>query len=57
MKSQSAIFVDAEFLLAVGGAQIAGTSLGSAFSVDSEKLLREKAGDLLAGAKAVLSLR
>jgi hypothetical protein len=43
-KSQSVIFVDAESILAGGGAQIAGTSLGSAFSVDSEKLLRERQG-------------
>ena len=40
MKSQSAIFVDAEFLLAVGGTQIAGTSLRSAFSVDFETLIQ-----------------
>ena len=38
MVSQRAIFVDAGFLLAVGGTQVAGTSLRSAFRVDFEKL-------------------
>ncbi|WP_345449725.1 NYN domain-containing protein [Arthrobacter gyeryongensis] len=40
MVSQRAIFVDAGFLLAVGGTQIAGTSLRSAFRVDFEKLIQ-----------------
>lgn len=40
MTSQSAIFVDAGFLLAVGGTQVAGTSLRSAFRVDYEKLVQ-----------------
>ena len=40
MMHQSAIFVDAGFLLAVGGTQVAGTSLRSAFSVNYEKLIR-----------------
>jgi uncharacterized LabA/DUF88 family protein len=40
MMHQSAIFVDAGFLLAVGGTQIVGTSLRSAFSVNYEKLIR-----------------
>ncbi|WP_253190628.1 NYN domain-containing protein [Arthrobacter sp. SRS-W-1-2016] len=39
MVSQRAIFVDAGFLLAVGGTQAAGTSLRSAFRVDFEKLI------------------
>jgi uncharacterized LabA/DUF88 family protein len=39
MVSQRAIFVDAGFLLAVGGTQAAGTSLRSAFRVDYEKLI------------------
>ncbi len=40
MVKQSAIFVDAGFLLAVGGTQVAGTSLRSAFTVDFERLIR-----------------
>lgn len=40
MMHQSAIFVDAGFLLAVGGTQVAGTSLRSAFSVNYEKLVQ-----------------
>ncbi|GAP61262.1 uncharacterized protein y4oD [Arthrobacter sp. Hiyo1] len=40
MVSQRAIFVDAGFLLAVGGTQIAGTSLRSAFRVNFEKLIQ-----------------
>lgn len=40
MRSQSAIFVDAGFLLAVGGTQVAGTSLRSAFTVDYKKLVQ-----------------
>jgi uncharacterized LabA/DUF88 family protein len=40
MVSQSAIFVDAGFLLAVGGTQVAGTSLRSAFRVDYAKLIK-----------------
>lgn len=40
MVTQSAIFVDAGFLLAVGGTQVAGTSLRSAFRVDFERLIR-----------------
>jgi hypothetical protein len=39
MASQRAIFVDAGFLLAVGGTQVAGTSLRSAFRVDYKKLV------------------
>ncbi|WP_416417185.1 NYN domain-containing protein [Paenarthrobacter aromaticivorans] len=39
MVSQRAIFVDAGFLLAVGGTQVVGTSLRSAFRVDFEKLI------------------
>lgn len=40
MVSQRAIFVDAGFLLVVGGTQVAGTSLRSAFRVDYEKLIQ-----------------
>jgi uncharacterized LabA/DUF88 family protein len=40
MVSQRAIFVDAGFLLAVGGTQVAGTSLRSAFRVDYGKLIQ-----------------
>ena len=40
MVKQSAIFVDAGFLLAVGGTQVAGTSLRSAFLVDFDRLIR-----------------
>ena len=40
MVTQSAIFVDAGFLLAVGGTHVAGTSLRSAFRVDYEKLIQ-----------------
>lgn len=40
MKSQSAIFVDAESLLAVGGAKVAETSLSSASSLDFEKVIQ-----------------
>lgn len=40
MVSQSAIFVDAGFLLAVGGTHVAGTSLRSAFRVDYPKLIQ-----------------
>ena len=36
----SAIFVDAGFLIAVGGTHVAGTSLRSAFRVDYEKLIQ-----------------
>ncbi|MFJ5958436.1 NYN domain-containing protein [Paenarthrobacter sp. NPDC092416] len=39
MVSQRAIFVDAGFLLAVGGTKVVGTSLRSAFRVDYEKLI------------------
>lgn len=39
MTTQSAIFVDAGFLLAVGGQHSAGTSLRSAFRVNYEKLI------------------
>ncbi|PTT58902.1 NYN domain-containing protein, partial [Arthrobacter sp. HMWF013] len=39
MVTQSAIFVDAGFLLAVGGTQVAGTSLRSAFSVNYKQLI------------------
>lgn len=38
--TQSAIFVDAGFLLAVGGTHVAGTSLRSAFRVDYPKLIQ-----------------
>jgi uncharacterized LabA/DUF88 family protein len=38
--TQSAIFVDAGFLIAVGGTHVAGTSLRSAFRVDYEKLIQ-----------------
>ncbi|MBE4719500.1 NYN domain-containing protein [Pseudarthrobacter sp. AB1] len=40
MVTQRAIFVDAGFLLAVGGTHVAGTSLRSAFRVDYEKLIQ-----------------
>ena len=40
MRSKSAIFIDAGFLLAVGGTQVAGTSLRSAFTVDYRKLVQ-----------------
>lgn len=40
MVTQSAIFVDAGFLLAVGGTHVAGTSLRSAFRVDYPKLIQ-----------------
>lgn len=40
MVTQSAIFVDAGFLIAVGGTHVAGTSLRSAFRVDYEKLIQ-----------------
>lgn len=40
MPNQSAIFVDAGFLLAVGGTHVAGTSLRSAFRVNYEKLIQ-----------------
>lgn len=40
MGAQSAVFVDAGFLLAVGGTEIAGTSLRSAFRVDYDKLIQ-----------------
>lgn len=40
MVTQSAIFVDAGFLLAVGGTHVAGTSLRPAFRVDYEKLIK-----------------
>lgn len=40
MPTQSAIFVDAGFLLAVGGTHVAGTSLRSAFRVNYEKLIQ-----------------
>ena len=40
MVTQSAIFVDAGFLLAVGGTHVAGTSLRSAFKVNYEKLIQ-----------------
>ncbi|MBT8163195.1 MULTISPECIES: NYN domain-containing protein [Arthrobacter] len=39
MVSQRAVFVDAGFLLAVGGTQVVGTSLRSAFRVDYGKLI------------------
>ncbi|QOT19421.1 NYN domain-containing protein [Paenarthrobacter sp. YJN-5] len=39
MVSQRAIFVDAGFLLAIGGTQVVGTSLRSAFRVDYQKLI------------------
>src|SRR6185312_9789782 len=39
MTTQSAIFVDAGFLLAVGGQHTAGTSLRSAFRVGYEQLV------------------
>ena len=39
MVSQRAIFVDAGFLLAVGGTHVVGTSLRSAFRVDYAKLI------------------
>lgn len=39
MVTQSAIFVDAGFLLAVGGTHVTGTSLRSAFRVDYDKLI------------------
>lgn len=39
MTTQSAIFVDAGFLLAVGGQHTVGTSLRSAFRVDYERLV------------------
>ncbi|MFC4394703.1 NYN domain-containing protein [Arthrobacter sedimenti] len=38
--TQSAIFVDAGFLIAVGGTHVAGTSLRSAFRVDYDKLVQ-----------------
>jgi hypothetical protein len=40
MVTQSAIFVDAGFLLAVGGAHATGTSLWSAFQVNYENLIQ-----------------
>jgi uncharacterized LabA/DUF88 family protein len=40
MVTQSAIFVDAGFLLAVGGTHVAGTSLRSAFKVNYQKLIQ-----------------
>jgi uncharacterized LabA/DUF88 family protein len=40
MPTQSVIFVDAGFLLAVGGTHVAGTSLRSAFRVNYEKLIQ-----------------
>lgn len=40
MVSQRAIFVDAGFLLGVGGTQVVGTSPRSAFRVDFEKLIQ-----------------
>jgi uncharacterized LabA/DUF88 family protein len=40
MVTQSAIFVDAGFLLAVGGTHVSGTSLRSAFKVNYEKLIQ-----------------
>ncbi|WP_253908460.1 NYN domain-containing protein, partial [Arthrobacter sp. H41] len=40
MVSQSVIFVDAGFLLAVGGTQVAGTSLRTAFQVDYVRLVQ-----------------
>lgn len=40
MVTQSATFVDAGFLLAVGGTHVAGTSLRSAFKVNYEKLIQ-----------------
>ena len=40
MVTQSAIFVDAGFLLAVGGTHVTGTSLRSAFRVNYEKLIQ-----------------
>jgi uncharacterized LabA/DUF88 family protein len=40
VRSKSAIFVDAGFLLAVGGTQVAGTSLRSAVIVDYKKLIQ-----------------
>jgi uncharacterized LabA/DUF88 family protein len=40
MVTQSAIFVDAGFLLAVGGTHVTGTSLRSAFKVNFEKLIQ-----------------
>jgi hypothetical protein len=40
MVTQSAIFVNAGFLLAVGGTHVTGTSLRSAFQVNYEKLIR-----------------
>lgn len=39
MREQSAVFVDAGFLMAVGGQHVAGTSLRSAFSVDYRALI------------------
>ncbi|MGP5317581.1 NYN domain-containing protein [Arthrobacter rhombi] len=39
MTTQSAIFVDAGFLLAIGGQHTVGTSLRSAFRVDYERLV------------------
>jgi uncharacterized LabA/DUF88 family protein len=39
MRDQSAIFVDAGFLLAVGGTHVAGTSLRSAFTVNYRTLI------------------
>ena len=39
MTTQSAIFVDAGFLLAIGGQHMVGTSLRSAFRVDYERLV------------------
>ncbi|WP_205787535.1 hypothetical protein [Specibacter cremeus] len=40
MGSQSVVFIDAGFLLAVGGQQAAGTSLRSVFDVDYEALIQ-----------------
>lgn len=40
MRSQSAVFIDAGSLLAVGGTKVAGTSLRSAFTVDYKKLVQ-----------------
>lgn len=40
VRSKSVIFIDAGFLLAVGGTQVAGTSLRSAFTVDYRKLIQ-----------------
>jgi hypothetical protein len=40
MVTQSAIFVDAGFLLAVGGTHVTGTFLRSGFQVNYEKLIQ-----------------